>query len=410
MLVQILALAASFAVVADNELRPLSLPEAVLIAQAANEPSSSVFDARADALVQQGAAADTLPDPVFSAGIANVPLTDLDPNREPMTQARIGVRQMFPRGDTRRLIREQRTAEARAMQASRNMADRQITLSVREAWLEIFYLDQSADLTRERLAVVQDLAEVALSAYSTGRNNSHDVTRVDLEESILEARLIDIERSRDQAVADLSRFVTLPAARRPLPDVLPVLPPVPEREAALERLAGHPMIQSHNARIDARELGIDLALQEYRPAWGVEAGYGLRGSRSDIASIGVSVQMPLFSRDRQDETVASARNLRRAAELERAATLLDMAQRLERELAQLNRLGESARLYEETVLPRARETAESVLLAYQNESADFAELVRSELAHLDAELALLRIEVDMLLAQSRILYLTGDIQ
>jgi outer membrane protein TolC len=157
-------------------------------------------------------------------------------------------------------------------------------------------------------------------------------------------------------------------------------------------------------------LGIDLALQEYRPAWGVEAGYGLRGSRSDIASIGVSVQMPLFSRDRQDETVAAARDLRRAAELERAATLMDMAQRLERELAQLNRLGESARLYEETVLPRARETAESVLLAYQNESADFAELVRSELAHLDADLALLRIEVDMLLAQSRILYLTGDVQ
>lgn len=408
MLAQILALAATAAVVANDETRPLSLPEAVLIAQDANEPSSSVFDARADALERQGAAADTLPDPVFSAGIANVPLSDLDPNREPMTQARIGVRQMFPRGDTRRLTREQRTAEARVMQASREMNDRQITLSVREAWLEIFYLDQSAGLTRERLAVVQDLAEVALSAYSTGRNNSHDVTRVDLEGSILEARLIDIERSRDQAVADLSRYVTLAVARRPLPDVFPILPSVPERDAALERLASHPMIRSHNARIEARELGIDLALQEYRPAWGVEAGYGLRGSRSDIASIGVSVQMPLFSRDRQDETVASARDLRRAAELERAATLMDMAQRLERELAQLDRLGESARLYEGTVLPRARDTAESVLLAYQNEGADFAELVRSELALLDAQLTLLRIEVDALQAQSRILYLAGD--
>ena len=408
MLVQILALVASVAVITNDEPRPLSLPEAVLIAQDANEPSSSVFDARADALERQGAAADTLPDPVFSAGIANVPLSDLDPNREPMTQARIGVRQMFPRGDTRRLTREQRTAEARVMQASREMNDRQIILSVREAWLEIFYLDQSEALTRERLAVVQDLAEVALSAYSAGRNNSHDVTRADLEESILEARLIDIERSRDQALADLSRFVTLAVARRPLPDVLPILPSVPERDVALERLAGHPMIQSHNARIEARELGIDLALQEYRPAWSLEAGYGLRGSRSDIASIGVSVQMPLFSRDRQDETVASARDLRRAAELERAATLMDMAQRLERELAQLDRLDETARLYEGTVLPRARDTAESVLLAYQNEGADFAELVRSELALLDAQLTLLRIEVDALQAQSRILYLAGD--
>lgn len=135
MLVQILALVASVAVVANDETRPLSLPEAVLIAQDANEPSSSVFDARADALERQGAAADTLPDPVLSAGFANVPLSDLDPNREPMTQARIGMRQMFPRGDTRRLTREQRSAEARAMQASRDMTDRQITLSVREAWL-----------------------------------------------------------------------------------------------------------------------------------------------------------------------------------------------------------------------------------------------------------------------------------
>jgi outer membrane protein TolC len=408
MLVQILALAAYAAVVTDDAPRPLSLPEAVLIAQAASEPSSSVFDARADALERQGAAADTLPDPVFSAGVANVPLSDFDPNREPMTQARIGVRQMFPRGDTRRLTREQRLAEARAMQANRAMTDRQIILSVRDAWLEIFYLDRSAELTRERLAVVRDLAEVALSAYSAGRNNSHDVTRVDLEQSILEARLIDIGRSRDLAVADLARFVSLSVASRPLPDVLPVLPPAPERDAALDRLAGHPVIQSHNARIDARALGVDLALQEYRPAWGVEAGYGFRGSRSDIASIGVSVQMPLFSRDRQDETVASARDFRRAAELERAATLLDLAQRLERDLAQLNRLDESARLYEGMVIPRAQETAASVLLAYQNEGADFAELVRSELALLDAQLTFLRIEVDALQAQSRLLYLAGD--
>ncbi|GJL97178.1 MAG: hypothetical protein DHS20C06_09950 [Hyphobacterium sp.] len=408
MLAQIMALAASIAVVVNDEPRPLSLPEALLIAQEAEEPSSSVFDARADALERQGAAADTLPDPVLTAGIANVPLSDLDPNREPMTQARIGVRQMFPRGDTRRLTREQRSAGARAMQASRNMTDRQIILSVREAWLETFFLDRSADLTRERLAVVRDLGEVALSAYSAGRNNSHDVTRVELEESILEARLIDIERGRDLAVADLARFVTYPVATRPLPDVLPVLPSIPDRDAALDRLAGHPMIQSHNARIEGRELGIDLALQEYRPAWGVEAGYGLRGNRSDIASIGISVQMPLFSRDRQDETVASARDLRRAAELERSAALLDMAQRLDRELAQLNRLRESARLYEDAIIPRAQETAESVLLAYQNENADFAELVRSELALLDAELAILRIEVDALQAQSRIFYLAGD--
>lgn len=403
-----LAILALFAADPARSGQPLTLPEAVLIAQHSDEPSSSVFSARATALEHQGAAADTLPDPVITAGFANVPLSDLDPNRDPMTQARIGVRQMFPRGETRTLTRQQRSAEARAMRAGQELNDRQIVLAVREAWLEIFYLDRSADLMRERLAVVEDLGDVALSAYSVGRNSSHGVTRVDLEHSILEARLIDIQRDRDLTIADLARYISFEAANRPFPDVIPSLPAVPERNEALDRLSVHPMIQSFNARIDARALGVELALQEYRPAWGVEAGYGLRGSRSDLATVGVSLQIPLFSRERQNETVASERDLRRAAELERDATLLDMARRLERELAQLDRLAQSARLYEDIVIPRARETAESVLLAYQNESADFSELVRSELALLDAELTILRVEVNALQTQARLLFLAGD--
>ena len=48
------------------------------------------------------------------------------------------------------------------------------------------------------------------------------------------------------------------------------------------------------------------------------------------------------------------------------------------------------------------------MAAYGNNLADFAELVRAELAVLDTELTLSRLRVDRLQAQANLLFLSGD--
>ena len=90
--------------------------------------------------------------------------------------------------------------------------------------------------------------------------------------------------------------------------------------------------------------------------------------------------------------------------------MLDLNRQLEREFSRYLRLSEERVLFEGDVLERARETARAVLIAYENEQADFAELVRAELALLDAELAFVRLNIDALQSQARILYLVGDVQ
>jgi len=170
------------------------------------------------------------------------------------------------------------------------------------------------------------------------------------------------------------------------------------------------MVRMLDAQVTARGREVDLALQQYRPGWAVEAGYGLRDSRSDAASVAVTVEVPLFSRRRQDEGVAAARQEEAADRLNRQATLLDLNRQLEREFSRHLRLSEERVLFEGDVLERARETARAVLIAYENEQADFAELVRAELALLDAELAFVRLNIDALQSQARILYLVGDVQ
>jgi cobalt-zinc-cadmium efflux system outer membrane protein len=403
-----IALILGVAGLAQAEDYPLSLPEAVLLAGQAEEPSVEAWRARAEALDSQGIADAALPDPMLRVGLANIRLSDFDRNREAMTQAQVSIRQMFPRGDTQRLSREIREWEARSARAAMALETRRIRLNVREAWLELYYWDRAASVIRERQSSVSQLGEVALAGFSSGTSNSHDVIRIDLELQMLATRLVEIERNREVARADLSRYLGVEAAARPLTPQWPILPAPDTLDAMRAALVRHPAVAIIDARIAARDRGVELAQQRYRPGYALEAGYGLRDSRSDLASIGVSVEMPLFNHSGQDASVAAARSLREAEVLSRDAALLDMSRELDSSNAGWRQQTENASLYEADVLPRARETEEAVLLAYGNERADFAELVRAELAVLDTELALYRTRIDALKARARIMFLAGD--
>jgi outer membrane protein TolC len=395
--------------VADAGSPPLSLAEALLIAENREEPGVEAWQARADALEERGEAESALPDPSIRIGAASIPLTDFDLDREAMTQAQVSVRQMFPRGETRQLRRARREAEAEGARAGMALEAREIRRTVRQRWLELFYWERARDLTLRRREEMDRLAEVATAVFASGRANSHDVIRVDLETAMLGTRLVEIERQSETIRADLARYLGADADRM-LTSQMPVLPVIPDDADAVAALAGHPGIQAHNARIEASERQLDLARQAFRPAWAIDAGYGLRGSRSDVASVGVSVEIPLFNRPGREAGVSAARQARSAEELERQASLLDLRRQLDRAVRQYRWLGDTIALHEREVLPRARQTVEAVLTAYENEQADFAELVRAELALLDAELALVRMQVDARQAQADILFLTGDVQ
>ncbi|MEQ9327894.1 MAG: TolC family protein [Rhodospirillales bacterium] len=327
-----------------------------------------------------------------------------------MSQLRLSLRQMFPRGDSLRLARSQERARAREERARRDLALREIVLDVRSNWLEQRYWELAREQTLQRLSTLEGLSGVLLAAYAAGRENSHEVIRSDLETQILQSRLTEIDQQADMARARLARYLGDDALHRPasMSDVR--LPALPDGQEALSSLARHPAVAVIDARIEAHETGVELAEQQYHPAWGVEAGYGLRFGRSDTATIGVSFEMPLFERTRQDETVLAARDEVAAAEYSRQALLLDLRRTLQIEQARIDRLDAAIALQRSGIIPAARETREAVLLAYENQTADYSELVRSELALLDAELTLFRLETDRSVAASQILYLTGDVQ
>jgi len=224
----------------------------------------------------------------------------------------------------------------------------------------------------------------------------------------LDAKLVDIDRNEDIARANFERLLGRLDGARDLSTAFPVLPMVQSEETIRDRLAMHPSMKALDARVDTKSREVDIAAEQFKPGLSFDAQYGLRDSRSDFGSIGVSVSLPLFSKKNKDYALSAAKRLRSSQKLERDTQALELERSLRRNWAQYTRLGERIDLYESDVLGRARETSEAAMTAYGNNLADFSELVRAELAVLDIELTLSRLRIDRLQAQASLLFLSGE--
>lgn len=77
----------------------LTLDNAISLA-IKNDPWLQKSAFQENAAVARSVAMSSMPDPVVSIGLANLPTDGFAFNQEPMTQLKAGVTQMLPRGDT----------------------------------------------------------------------------------------------------------------------------------------------------------------------------------------------------------------------------------------------------------------------------------------------------------------------
>jgi len=393
---------------AAAEPRLLTLEEAVATARAAQDPELERFAARAEALENAAVADAQLPDPTLTGQIANVPVDSFAFDQDGMTQAvRLGLRQEFPAGRTLEVRGARGRAAAEAERGRREAALREVELATRTAWLDLVYRARAIRiLSASREAIGQQIG-ASTARFATGRMHAQEVLRTELELSLLEDRLLEHRRLAEVAREALARHIGRDAFR-PLPEAIPALPE-PQALAALEmRLVEHPQVRIVDARIEAADLGIELAEQAYKPEFALEAGYGLRTARADLATLGITLSLPIFTDKRQDRRRAAAVRERGARRLERSALLLDMKRELEQELANWRRLNERITLYRQAISKRARQTTAASITTYANSQTDFAELIRSQLAELDVELEHAALEAEAAKTWARLAWLTGD--
>ncbi|MDY6891140.1 MAG: TolC family protein [Pseudomonadota bacterium] len=352
-------------------------------------------------------AAGALPDPKISLTLANMPTDGFDFGQEGMSQFSLAISQTLPRGATLELAQRRFGQEAELQPLRRQERRAQVRLQVSQLWLEAWRARESLQLIDANRELFEQLQDVATSSYVTalGGTRQQDVVRARLELTQLDDKIHRLKQQHDTLIGRLSEWLAAASASNPklidvrIADVDPALelerrlPVATARESRARFFIQHPSVVLFDQQIDLAQTDITLAKQSYKPAWGLTASYGYRGDdpagqdRADLVTLGVSMEMPLFSTRRPDAQVTSNVSRAQAIRTDRLLKLRQLLAAHDSSMAALERLNQRLSLYRRQLLPQTALAAEAALNAYTQDAGDFAEVVRARIAELNTRLA-----------------------
>lgn len=392
-----------------------------------NDPWLASSVERQKSLHSRGIAANTYPDPVLSFGVVNLPIDNFDFDQEPMTQLKVGVSQMLPRGDSLKLQKQKLDFQADETPLQRQERTANLRMIISILWLEAYQTQQSIKLIEQDQGLFEQLVAVAQLSYSSaiGKTRQQDLVRAQLELTRLEDRLLMLEQrhfAKRAALAELFPIENLgeilvePKLENRLTtrnDLIARRPPLSLEE--FNSSIQHPSVWVFEKRLSALQTDVDIAQQKYVPQWGVNASYGYREStpqgigRSDFFSIGMSVDLPLFTNNKQDKELSAAKSSVAALKSDKLLEQRKLYTGYRSSLAELNRLDKRLHIYFEKLLPQMSEQAESSLTAYTHNDGDFAEVMRARIAELNAKIDFLDIQIQRQKALAKLEYLLTDV-
>jgi len=408
-------LCASFStVVTAGDSAVLTLQQAELLANAM-DPGSKRYQSLARSMEQKSVADAQLPDPKLRFGLMNFPVDTFKRDQEPMTQIQLGVQQMFPRGDSLNIKSQRTLINAKSNEYQAQNREIMLKKQVRMNWLELYYWLRAEEVVTKNRGLFEQLLEVTQYHYGAGRRNQQDVIRAQLELSRLEDRLIDIKTSQEKAGAELAVLIGRNMETITLPEELPIIAEDFDLQAIHAQLISHPMMLVAKSQVEVGLKNVALAREAYKPGVMLGVNYGVRdgqnnngSDRADFLSIGVTIDVPLFKEKRQDRQLKASQFQLGASQQMLDQRYLELKQALDKDYADWKRLQERHRFYHDKLIPQAEQNSEAALFAYQNDRVDFTSLMRARITALDTHLKAIRINVNRVKAQARVLYFSGE--
>lgn len=373
-------------------------------------------------------AVSTLPDPKVTLGLANFPTDGFDFGQEGMTQMKVSIAQMLPRGDTLDIKSQQLRIESEVFPYQRQDREAKVAVTVGSLWLDAYRVQQSIALIEKNRSLFEQLADVAEASYSSalGKTRQQDIVRAQLELTRLEDRLEILGQQKNRFEGMLSQWLTKLSENNDsveatlyndlsLHDIV-FSQQVPQIELLNNQIVNtknwlkpeqlvnyftnHPSVIAIEKKVSAKKTGIKLAQQKYKPEWGVSASYGYRGddpmgrNRADLFSVGVTFDLPIFTENRQDKELQAAIFITESVKTEKLLLLRQLLGSYSSTKGMLERLKGRQNLYKSKLLPQIHDQAEASLTAYTNDDGDFSEVVRSRIAVLNAEIDELTLDVE----------------
>lgn len=386
---------------------PMSLDEALQRAET-QAPELRAREAGVDAATSAAIAADRLPDPKLDLAIKDFPVTGPDAgrfNRDNFTMQVIGVSQEFTNPAKRRARARRAGADVKIAEAEQAVAAQNVRLATALAWIDLHYAKKRLKELDLLDAELDDLQATVTARLASGTARPAQA----LEPEQLRAGLADRRSALTAEIAryraQLTRFTGDAAA-----DTTGDSPPLAFDEDALRAgLVALPLLRAYDARTIAADADTGLARAEKRPDWTVNAAYGRREPNfGDLVTVGVTIDLPLFAKKRQDPKIAARASEATRARLDREAAEREVAAALSADLAIHHMHDEQLANARTRLVPLAKKRAQLDLESFGAGRLDLGTALLSTLALAEAEVDALAREAEVARDAVRIIYTYGE--
>jgi len=377
-------LAAAPATAEYDDLAPDAGLDAVLVYAAAHSAAlRAAFERwRAAVLAQDGAG--SWPDPRLTYGYY---LNSVETRTGPMRH-QIGLSQTFPwfgrSGDAEEVAASAAERAERAFDAQREALFR----DVRHAWANLYVLERSISLTRENSILLQNFIELLGTRYMLDAARHPDLIRVQLELGKVEDQLAALEELRPVREAQLNSALGRPSDSR-LPTVTELDDgslQLDDEQLIAEARRANPQLLALSAQVQLQHARVQQADRAATPDWTINLGYTvlddagdptIDGSGSDPVLLGFSVGLPVY-RSKYRAATKSSRAAERAARADREDLSLHLEADLRTALYRYEDADRRVRLYRETLAPRAEESLQATLIAFEADRATMLDLLDTQ--------------------------------
>ena len=389
-----------------------TIDELVAIARKMN-PELQVMTLEAEAAQAKVEGAGSLMDPKIQYSIED--WTRNRPGYFPSNPAdaltkKIRLTQEFPFWGKRDLRREIAEANARKAAVLKRQVENELVTKVKIAYAENHAAHLSVDLARDLRARRDTLARLAHARYGQGLGRQQDVTRAEVEKSMLDAEIARMEGERQKARTRINRLLARPldaplaeaSAARPIPAVETL-----DVATLAERAQrSNPDILVQLATIEGSDSALSLAQKSWYPDF--EVSVGAVRKEGDWQGYEAMLQMNIpLQWGLRDSEIGETKAMAAAARARREMRAQEIGNEVADAWIALKTARQIEKLVRENQLPQAEIGFQAAARSYELGRTEFLDVLMTEQQLWRANIELVKVLFDQQVRLAEIEELIG---
>ena len=351
-------------------------PQDLLNGLIQNNPEIQAARFRFDAATKRPSQVGTLPEPTArytNFGVGH-PFSRLNPSE--FAYQGFGVSQEIPFPGKLGLASEEAKREAEGQLQNYRSVILDVTSRLKVAYYEWLAVQKAIELTRKNGDLLSRFEEIARNRYTVGKGLQQDVLKAQLEVSSLERDIVMLDEKRHRVEAEIASLLAVPSVSLGAPAEVQTSVFSMSLDDLVKATNEAPRIRAEQKMVDARAVGINRSLKDFRPDFGVNLEWDHTGGNfPEHYMATVEVKIPIYyARKQRYALEESYSRLNEAKQNYRSAQQQAIFQVKDQYLA-IQSSERILNLYKTTLLPQAQLTVDSAASAYEVGNIDFLSLV-----------------------------------